>query len=222
MITVSDSFRARHPGARVGFLAMTGAANPASSTVLDARKAEIEGELRTRYAGFDRKRLKEIPVIRAYDGYYKRFDKSYHVLLQLESVALKGKPFPRVAALVEAMFMAEISNLILTAGHDLTGIAEPLVLDAAAGSESYTGIGGREIICAAGDMMIRDSSGVVSSVIYGPDFRTRIVLETASVLFTAYAPEGVGEEAVRGHLRDLEALVRLISPEAKTMEKGLA
>ena len=33
---------------------------------------------------------------------YRRFQQTYHVALQLESVALKGKPLPRVAALVEA------------------------------------------------------------------------------------------------------------------------
>ena len=58
-------------------------------------------------------------MIQAYAAYYERFNKTYHVQLQLESVALKGKSIPRVSALVEAMFMAELENLLLTAGHDL-------------------------------------------------------------------------------------------------------
>ena len=46
--------------------------------------------------------------IPAYNACYKGFKKTYHVQLQLESVALKGRSIPRVAALMEAMFMAEL------------------------------------------------------------------------------------------------------------------
>jgi DNA/RNA-binding domain of Phe-tRNA-synthetase-like protein len=218
MIRVSDAFRSRYPAAKLGLLTMTGVANPASHPQLNGRKAELAEELRRRYAGFDRPRLKQLPVIRAYDVYYKGFEKSYHVLLQLESVALKGKPLPGVAALVEAMFMAELSSLILTAGHDLSTVVLPLLLDVASGAESYVGIRGREESCTPGDMTIADATGVISSVLHGPDSRTRITPHTESVLFTSYAPEGVGEEALRAHLRVIEGYVRLISPQAATEE----
>ncbi len=214
MIRVSDAFRARYPQARLGSLSLTGVANPVAHPELDIRKAALEQELRARYAAFDRGRLKLLPVLRAYDAYYRRFDKSYHVLLQLESVALKGKPIPAVAALVEAMFMAELSSLILTAGHDASSVAEPLLLDVATGAETYLGIGGKEVGCTAWDMMISDAKGVISSVLHGPDLRTRITAGTTSVLFTAYAPEGVGDEALRTHLREIEEYVRLIAPQA--------
>jgi hypothetical protein len=46
------------------------------------------------------------------------------VKAQWESVAVKGKPIPSRAALVEAMFMA--ARLVLTAGHDLDALAGPL------------------------------------------------------------------------------------------------
>ncbi len=60
----------------------------------------------------------------AYASYYRAFDKTYHVLGQLKSVAVKGKAIPSVAALVEAMFIAELHNGLLTAGHDLARSAE--------------------------------------------------------------------------------------------------
>ncbi|HET7271275.1 MAG TPA: hypothetical protein VFI90_09325 [Rubrobacter sp.] len=41
---------------------------------------------------------------------------------QRESVARMGKPIPSRAALVEAMFTADLMNLILTAGHDLAAV----------------------------------------------------------------------------------------------------
>jgi DNA/RNA-binding domain of Phe-tRNA-synthetase-like protein len=216
MIQVSDAFRTRFPGARLGLLAMTGVSNPSVDSQLERKKAEVEEELRRRYGGFDRAQLKALPAMQAYVEYYGRFEKTYHLLLQLESVAVKGKPIPSVAALVEAMFLAEVKNMLLTAGHDLAKVSRPLVLDVAAGGERYLGIRGREETCKAGDMMIRDAEGILSTVLSGPDARTRISPATASVLFTAYAPEGVGESALRSHLDEMEEYVRVVSSEAET------
>ena len=104
MLTVSDAWRTGWPGAAAGVLAMRGAANPARHAELDKVTDELERELRTRYA--DRNALRALPAIQAYEIYFKGFKKTYHVLLQLESVAVKGKPIPRPGALVQAMFLA--------------------------------------------------------------------------------------------------------------------
>ena len=216
MIRVSKDFRPAFPLARVGLLAMTSVTNPATHRALEERKADIEETLRRQFGSFDRSQFKQLPVIQAYDAHYRKFDKAYHVLLQVESVALKGKPIPSVAALVEAMFMAELKNMLLTAGHDLNRIIQPLTLTVSAGGETYLGIRGRIETCKRGDMMITDGEGIVSSVLYGPDARTRITAGTNSALFTVYAPEGVREEAIDAHLRDIEEYVRLASPQAAT------
>jgi hypothetical protein len=50
--------------------------------------------------------------IKTYHDYYKRFKKTYHILLQLESIVFKNKSIPKVSSLVEAMFMAELKNLL--------------------------------------------------------------------------------------------------------------
>jgi DNA/RNA-binding domain of Phe-tRNA-synthetase-like protein len=216
MIQVSRNFRMTFPGARLGFLAMSSVANPPSHPLLEQRKAEIEESLRSQFGGFDRPRLKQLPIIRTYDNHYRKFDKAYHVLLQVESVALKGKSIPSVAALVEAMFMAELKNMLLTAGHDFSRVIQPLTLDVSVGGETYLGIRGKMESCKAGDMIITDGEGIISSVLYGPDARTRVTPETNAVLFTVYAPEGVNSEAVHAHLRDIEEYVRLTSPRAAT------
>lgn len=216
MIQVSDAFRSTYPGARMGLLAMSGVSNPSLDSQLERRKAEVEAELRGRYGGLDRTQLKQLPTMQAYVQYYARFEKTYHLLLQLESVTVKGKPIPSVAALVEAMFLAEVKNMLLTAGHDLAKISRPLTLDVATGGERYLGIRGREEACKPGDMVLADAEGIISSVLSGPDARTRILPPTTSVLFTTYAPEGVGEPAIASHLREIEEYVRLVSPEAVT------
>jgi DNA/RNA-binding domain of Phe-tRNA-synthetase-like protein len=84
----------------------------------------------------------------------------------------------------------------------------------ATGSETYAGMGGQERVPKQGDMMIADARGIISSIIYGPDNRTAIGLDTKDLLFTVYAPAGIGTERVRSHLEDIQRFVQVVAPEA--------
>ena len=154
MFQVSDRWKAAFPQAHVGVLVMREVANPASHAELEQRKSALEQDLRSRYAGQDRAALAQLPVLQAYAAYYRGFKKTYHVQLQLESIVFKGKAIPSVAALVEAMFMAEVKNMLLTAGHDLDTLQLPLTLDVSQGDERYTLLRGQEQELKAGDMFI--------------------------------------------------------------------
>lgn len=213
--TVSEAWKKAYPGAAVGILALRSVAIPQRSIALEEGKKELQRRLRSDFSGYDRAALKALPVLKAYNQYYKRYKKTYHVQLQLESVVLKGKPISRAAALIEALFMAELKNLLLTAGHDMRAVQNPVGIDVANGRETYIRIDGQEQRLKQGDMFIADAQGVISSVLYGPDRRTQIVSGTRQTLFTVYAPPGIGEEAVYGHLQDIRANVLLVSPEAK-------
>jgi len=215
MLIVSEAWKRAYPGAAVGVLVVRDVLNPERHAALDKRKEELENQLRARFSDYDRAALKALPTIQAYNAYYKRYKKTYHVQHQLESVAFKGKPIPRVAALVEVMFVAELKNLLLTAGHDLDAVQVPVKLDVAEGSERYIRLNGQEQGLKPGDMMIADAQGVISCVLYGPDRRTRITPETHQVLFTVYAPPGIGEQAVHDHLHDIQANVLLVAPQAE-------
>jgi DNA/RNA-binding domain of Phe-tRNA-synthetase-like protein len=214
MLIVSEAWKRAYPGAAVGVLVVRDVLNPERHAALDKRKEELENQLRARFSDYDRAALKALPTIQAYNAYYKRYKKTYHVQHQLESVAFKGKPIPRVAALVEVMFVAELKNLLLTAGHDLDAVQVPVKLDVAEGSERYIRLNGQEQELKPGDMMIADAQGVISCVLYGPDRRTRITPDTHQVLFTVYAPPGIGEQAVHDHLQDIQANVLLVAPQA--------
>jgi DNA/RNA-binding domain of Phe-tRNA-synthetase-like protein len=221
MIAVTDRWRKLHPRAAVGALAIRGAANPETSAALDERRLGVETALRARFEGADRSALKGHPVLAAYAAYYRRFDKTYHVQAQVESVALKGKAIPRVACLVEAMFMAELEGMLLTAGHDLDRITGQVIVDAAVGSEAYQTMAGRDQALKPDDMYIRDGAGILSSIIYGPDSRTRILPGTTRVLFTVYAVPGIPPETVASHLQLLMENVRVVSPKAEQEWMGV-
>jgi DNA/RNA-binding domain of Phe-tRNA-synthetase-like protein len=188
--------------------------NPHSHPELERRKTELEEDLRAEYASYDRAALNAHPILGAYRAYYKSFKKTYHVQHQLESVVHKGKSIPKVAALVEAMFMAELKNLLLTAGHDMDHVMTPVRIDIAKGDENFIRLNGQEQGTKPKDMLIADSEGILSCILYGPAQRAQIRPETKRPLFTVYAPSGIGEMVVQRHLEDIRENVKLISPEA--------
>lgn len=221
MFLVTQNWRSRYPGAHAGILALRNVNNPAVHPALEAEKRALEDRLRAQFAGQDPRALENFGPVPAYAAYYKAFKKTYHVHGQLASVIFGGRSIPSVAALVEAMFVAELKNGLLTAGHDLDLLQPPVKLDAAAGSEAYITLSGEPKTLKAGDMFIADQTGVISSIIYGPDQRTRISAETRSALFTVYAPAGISAASVQAHLEDLLNLARLFSPQAVTETRGV-
>lgn len=215
MFNISEAWKNMYPGASIGVLVMRSVTNPEKHPALQDHKEVIEEYIRSQYADHTRQTLREIPVLGAYAAYYKKFNKTYHVQHQIESIAFKDKTIPNVAALVEAMFIAELKNLLLTAGHDLDKIQQPVSINVSDGSESYTRLNGQDQILKPTDMYIADQEGVLSSIIYGPDQRTKITAETTNVLFTVYAPVGIEQDYLRGHLEDIEANVKIITPDAE-------
>ena len=215
MFEVTSTWASAYPEAHAGVLVMRAVSNPAHDPALEAQKASLEEQLRANFSGQDRATIASHPILRAYAEYYRQFKKTYHIQLQLESIALKGKSIPSVAALVEAMFMAEMQDLLLTAGHDLDTLQLPLILDVATGNEKYTLLRGEEQTLKPGDMMISDQAGVISSILYGPDQRTQITSETRNVIFTVYAPPGIEQEAIISHLQHIQDNVMIFAPQAQ-------
>lgn len=215
MFEVTSAWKSAFPEAHVGVLVMHDVINPVHHPELEKRKIEIEEQLRSQFSGQDRAAMSSHPILQAYNNYYRRFKKTYHVQLQLESIAWKGKSIPNVSTLVEAMFMAEMKNMLLTAGHDLDTLHLPLTLGASEGVESYTLLKGNDHVLKADDMMISDQAGVISSIIYGPDQRTQIAANTRNVVFTVYAPAGIDVQAVTRHLQDIQEYAMVIAPQAQ-------
>lgn len=212
ILKVSENWETEHPGSIVGILAIGNITNLENNSLIENKKTELEKRLRARI--HSRTDLINDPVIKAYVSYYKKFKKSYHVLLQIESIAIKGKSIPSVNALVESMFLAELNNRLLTAGHDLDLLEKPIFLESAKGDEKYYLYNGNEQYLKKSDMYVADNLGILSSVIYGPDNRTRITAHTNNAFFVVYAPNGVGEKRVEQHLLNIKANIELFSPDS--------
>ena len=170
--------------------------------------------MRSRWTGKSRAEIKADPILAIYREYYKRFGQNYHMQMQVESIALKGKSVPSRAALVEAIFMAELATGLLTAVHDLDQAVGSITIDRTTGDEHYTRYDGVEERCKTGDTAMRDEIGMLTSVIQGPTTHARVTTERTNALFCLSASAGIGEELVRQHLALIADYVRLIEPGA--------
>ena len=215
MFEVTSSWKQTYPDALAGILVIRDVSNPPHHAALERQKLMLEEKLRAQFSGQERAAIANHPVLQAYANYYRQFKKTYHIQLQLESIVRKGKSIPSVAALVESMFMAEMQDMLLSAGHDLDVLQLPLTLDVATGTEQYTLLRGDPQTLKTGDMMIRDQIGVISSIIYGPDQRTQITSDTRNVVFTVYAPPGIEEQTVIDHLQHIKKNVMIFAPNAQ-------
>jgi len=216
MILISENWRSSHPGGALGILKMEIDAPLKDSTELDQKRVLLENQLRQQYQGISRAEIRKLPVMNGYTQYYKRFKKTYHLLLQLDSVCNKNKPIPQVDALVQAMFMAELNSFILTAGHDLDKIQGSIKLDSANGMEVYYNLRGDAVTCKSGDMVMSDNQSVICSVIYGQDQRTRITRDTRNVLYVMYVPPEIEPRVIEEHILDLEENIQLVAPLSQT------
>ena len=190
--------------------------NTRRETPLDQRKQEVEATLREKYSQFSRADLLELEVLKAYRNYYRQFNKTYHVQLQLESVVHKDKSLPHISPLVDANFAAELNTLILTAGHDADLLRNPVRIDVTQAGNEFTQMNGVLKSLKPGDMMMFDADGIVCTIIYGQDQRTPISPKTRRALYVAYAPAGVPATAVREQLDSIRDNVLLFAPEAET------
>jgi DNA/RNA-binding domain of Phe-tRNA-synthetase-like protein len=213
----TPEWQSTYPGAVAGVLTMRGVTNPETHPELDRVREQLETDLRARYADMTRAEIRATGHFPAYDAYYKRFGQNYHVLMQLDSIVNKGKSIPSRAALVEAGFMAELDHGLLTGAHDLDDLTPPILIDSAGPDLTYIRYNGEPQICKPNDMLKRDQTGVLSSIISGPAQYARITPATTAVLFNVYAPAGINESDVQDHLRAIETTVRLFSPNAETI-----
>jgi len=210
-IKETDLWHTAHPGAVIGLLELKNVDNPLASPQLNHYKHAIEMRLRKDYAGYSRQEFLALPVMAAYQRYYKRFNKTYHVLLQLESIVLKGKNLPDVSPLVDANFTAEMETLILTAGHDVSKLEGPVSIDVSQTDDEITQLNGITRPIRPGDMVMRDRHGICCSILYGQDNRSQITADTRHVLYVAYVPPGVPVDTLHAHLSQITENVRLFS-----------
>ncbi len=206
-VILSEELKNEYPNIKIGILEVRGVTSKRCDPRLEREKRLLEAYIRKNYTNPE-----EIDVIKSYNRFFKKYGKVYPIQFQIQSI-LKGKLIPTRSTVVEAMFMAELKNMYLTAGHDLDSLNGPLETRLADGSESYVKINGKEQRLKPGDIYTRDRVGIISSVLYGPDYRTRIRDDTKNCLFFSYLPYGEEDVNIKRHLRNILDNLRIFMDE---------
>jgi DNA/RNA-binding domain of Phe-tRNA-synthetase-like protein len=203
-IELTPAFQTAFPDGVFGALVARDCPNRPRATAIARDQRMVEARLRERFPG---NTIDADAAAMAYGRHFRRFGGRYPVTHQAKTI-LAGRPIESASALVEVMFTAELDSLVLTSGHDLHALCDPLQVDVALAGDTYTKLSGREQALRPGDMIVRDAEGVIASVIYGPDSRTRLREDSAAALFGAWCPRGIPVAAVEAHLGTLAGLLR--------------
>ena len=80
-----------------------------------------------------------------YFRYFRKFKKTYPVMMQFESVLLKGREFPRWNPVTAVPFLAELETHVLCGTHDIDRLMGPVELYQAEAREPFAGLRGDEV-----------------------------------------------------------------------------
>ena len=132
-----------------------------------------------------------------YFRYFRRFKKTYPVMMQFESVLLKGREFPHRSAVTAVPFLVELETHVLCGTHDIAQLQGPVELYLADAKEPFEGLRGDAVHTYPGDVCGRDTGGIIFSMIAGADARTCAKDGSFHVFYPVFGVPGQDPAALR-------------------------
>ena len=153
----------------------------------------------------------------AFFRYFRKFKKTYPVMMQVESFLLKGRPFPEGRFVNAVAFLTELKTRGLIGTHDGDRVQGTIVYYQESAETPFPSIHGGEAHSYVGDVTGRDDGGVIISMIAGADDRTCLNEQSRHALYFAFGTPGMAPEVLQGYLEQLSAYAKTLAPTA-TME----
>lgn len=203
-IKITPKLKTTYPNVVFGNLIIRNVSNIKEHEALEEQKRSLERKIRETYSDTDGDR-----TIQSYNAYFKKWSKNYPIEFQIKTIK-SGSRFPKVSVLVDSMFLAELKNRFLTSGHDLDTITGDLVFDVSASGELYVKLNNEEQELKNNDVVLKDSEGILASILYGPARRTAITLDTKNAIYFAWFPHGASGELIERHLNDIISNLRIV------------
>ena len=150
-----------------------------------------------------------------YYRYFKKYKKTYPVLQQLESILLKGRPFPTGRPLNEIAFLTELRTQTLSGAHDAEQVKGAVELFCPEEKLPFTGMRGEEVHTYPGDTSARDDGGIIFSMIAGADHRTCLRPESRHIFYPFFATPDTTREELLPAMELLSSYVRVLAPSAE-------
>ena len=170
--------------------------------------------LNEKYEDYDRKAVfSDNPYVR----FFKKFKKTYPVMMQFESVLLKGRPFPEFNPVAEVAFLMEIVTHVLSGAHDVDRISGTVKLYSATEKKEFPGLRGQPFHTYPGDFCGRDAEGIIFSLIAGADERTCARTDSRHVLYPIFGTPDLPASVLEDAMKVLMRYVKVLAPEAEIM-----
>lgn len=150
-----------------------------------------------------------------YYRYFKKYKKTYPVLQQLESILLKGRPFPTGRPLNEVAFLTELRTQVLSGAHDAEQVMGTIKLFCPEEKLPFTGMRGEKVHTYPGDTSARDDGGIIFSMIAGADERTCLRPESRHSFYPFFATPDTTREQLLPAMELLSSYVRVLAPSAQ-------
>jgi len=192
--SMSHDYKAQYPGVGFGLTLISGCQTSQQlPSELKLFKRKLLRKMRKREI------LAQITErINIYANFFEQFGYDCPLFGHLKRTVNSG--FPQYSLSVDAHFMAEMCAGILVAVTDFDRFEGKLMLDVATDGETCAGMGGREFILKANEIVLRDEAGIVCVLAQGADDKTRVSEQTANVLFYAYAVPGIDSSYLKDGL----------------------
>ena len=168
--------------------------------------------LKEKYRDYDRKAVfGENPYFR----FFKKFKKTYPVMMQFESVLFKDRPFPAFNPVAEIAFLMELVTHVLSGAHDADRIAGEVLLYSATAKEEFPGLRGQPFHTYPGDFCARDAEGIIFSLIAGADERTCARTDSTYVIYPLFGTPDLPVSVLEEAMEVLVRYIQVLAPEAE-------
>ena len=194
-VQFSQRIKERYPTMRLGLVEVRGAENSGMRELRDERRT-VERIVKKEYRNWEK-----VDIIKAYDKVFGRHKRPFPILEGVKAV-LKGKGIPTLSPLIDAMLLAELKHLVLMTAHDTDKLEGTLTVDQAMEGDEFTNITGDAVPLDQGDVVVRDSRGIVATYLEGQSLRTKVTKKTRNCAYFAFYVPGVKDVSLTNLIRD--------------------
>jgi len=168
-------------------------------------------QLKEKYTNYDRK---AVWADNKHYRFFKKFKKTYPVMLQFESVTFKDRPFPAFNPISEVAFLLEITTFALSGTHDISKIDGDVMLYIADKKEDFMGM--RDMLHTyPNDFCAKDGSGIIFSLIAGTDRRTCASPDSRNVLYPIFCTPDTDTQHIKTVSDTLTEYIKVLAPTAE-------
>lgn len=154
-----------------------------------------------------------------YFRYFRKFKKTFPVMMQVESFLLKDRPYPEGKYVNSVAFLTELKTRGLMGTHDEDKVIGDLVFYGETEKTDFPSLHGEVAHSYPGDATGKDDGGIIISMIAGADDRTCLNENSRNALYFAFGTPGMSEDVLNGYLDQLEVYAKTLAPTAETNRK---